>query len=84
MRRNGIVVSNETISGINIITNINDGLEWIADPLNGNNGVLRVGPVDRTDDQSSYQCSFVLLSGTVFSDVGTLTVLGETVSSEAS
>ena len=58
-RRN---VSNEIISGIDIINNTNDRLEWIADPLNGNNSVLRVGPVDGTDDQSSYQCSFALLN----------------------
>ena len=83
-RRNGEIVSNEIISGTEIIHNNNDELQWIADPLNGNNSVLRVGPVDRTDDQSSYQCSFTLLSSSVISDVGTLTVLGETVSSEAS
>ena len=73
-RRN---VSNEIISGIDIINNTNDRLEWIADPLNGNNSVLRVGPVDGTDDQSSYQCSFALLNEIIKSSIGTLTVIGK-------
>ena len=37
--------------------------------------MLRVGPVDETDNQSSYQ--WTLLSGTVVSEIGILTVLGE-------
>ena len=76
-RRNGEIVSNEIIAGINIIANTIDGLEWIADSHNGNNSVLRVGPVDGTDDQSSYQCIFALLSGNILSSTGILTVLGE-------
>ena len=75
---NGVVVSNETISGGDIISNTTDGLQWIPNLANPNNSVLRVGPVDKTDNQSSYQCIFTtLLSGTVVSKVGTLTVLGE-------
>ena len=76
-RRNGEIVSHEIISGTEIISNTNDGLKWIIDPLNGNNSVLRVGPVDRTDNQSSYQCIFSLLSGNIFSNTGILTVLGK-------
>ena len=76
-RRDGVVVSNGTISGSETIRNTIDGLEWIADPLNGNNSVLRVGPVDGTDNQSSYQCSFALLNGITESSIGTLTVLGK-------
>ena len=75
--RNGVIVSNEIISGSEIITNTNDGLEWIVDPLNGNNSVLRVGPVDGTDNQSSYQCSFALLNRIIESSIGTLTVVGK-------
>ena len=75
--RNGVVVSDETVSGTEIIRDTNDGLEWIADPLNGNNSLLRVGPVDRTDDRSSYQCIFALRNDNVESDMGTLTVLGK-------
>jgi len=50
-----------------------DGLEWISDPLNRNNSVLKVGPVDMADDQSTYWCSFYNAG----SSVGTLTVLSE-------
>ena len=76
--RNGIVVSNQTINGGDIIRNTIDGLEWIPDLVNPNNSVLRVGPVNETDNQSSYQCTFTtILSGSVVSEVGTLTVLGE-------
>ena len=81
-RRNGVVVSNETVSGSEIIRNTNDGLEWIADLPNGNNSVLRVGPVDVTDDdQSSYQCSFALLNEIIESSIGTVTVVGKLHSS---
>jgi len=61
----------ETIS-IEPDSNI-DGLKWIIDPLNGNNSVLRVGPVDSADDQSSYWCDV----DNIKSSVGTLTVLSE-------
>ena len=74
---NGVVVSNEVISGTEIVRNTNDGLEWIPDLVNPNNSVLRVGPVDGTDNQSSYQCIITILSGIVIGEVGTLTVLGE-------
>ena len=75
---NGVVVSSEIISGLNIIRDTTDGLEWIPDLVDPNNSVLRVGPVDGTDNQSSYQCIIsTILSGTVVSSVGTLTVLGE-------
>ena len=74
---NGVVVSNEIINGGDIIRDTTDGLEWIPDLANPNNSVLRVGPVDETDNQSSYQCIFTILSGSVVSKVGTLTVLGE-------
>jgi len=75
---NGVVVNNEVISGGDIIRNTDDGLEWIPDLTNPNNSVLRVGPVDETDNQSSYQCFFAtVLRGSVVSEVGTLTVLGE-------
>ena len=75
--RSGVVVSDVTISGTEIITVTTDGLEWIPDLANPNNSVLRVGPVDGTDNQSSYQCIITILSGSVVSKVGTLTVLGE-------
>jgi len=74
---NGAIVYDEIVSGSEINRDISDGLEWIADPLNGNNSVLRVGPVDRTNNRSSYQCIFAILNDNVESDIGTLTVLGE-------
>ena len=70
--RKGAIVTNETVSGSEIFRSTNDGLEWIADPLNGNNSVLRVGP-----DQSSYQCFIVLLNGIIENSIGTLTVVGK-------
>ena len=77
----GSVISNMSISGTDIINNVNDGLEWIPDtisgPLMSPNSRLLVGPVDETDNQSSYQCSFALAGGNVESNVGTLTVTGE-------
>ena len=74
----GVVVSNKIISGTEIIKDTTDGLEWMPDLVNPNNGALRVGPVDGTDNQSSYHCAFTtLLRGTVVSSVGTLTVISE-------
>jgi len=73
--RNGDKIDDEYFSGIrqrNNTVNVN-GMEWIVDPLNGNNNMLRVGPVTRADDQLYYQCSF----GNIYSSVGTLTVLSE-------
>ena len=81
--RNGVVVSNEVISGTEIITDTDNGLQWIPDLANPNNSVLRVGPVDETDNQLSYQCIFILLKGNVITAVGTLTVLGEAQYSHA-
>ena len=76
--RNGVIVSDVTVSGIDITTNTVDGLQWIVDPHNGNNSLLRVGPVGGTDDQSSYQCIFATANGgNVESDMGTLTVIGK-------
>ena len=77
---NGSVISNMSISGSDILNNVNDGLEWIPDTTSGllmsPNSRLVVGPVDETDNQSSYQCSFALPSGSVDSSVGTLAVTG--------
>ena len=73
--RNGAVI-NVTVNGTEI-NRIDDGLEWIPDLANPNNSVLRVGPVDSTDNQSSYQCSFVQSNDTTYSSVAILTVLGE-------
>ena len=74
--RNGAIIDDGFIAGIrqhNNTWSIIQGLEWIVDPLNGNNNMLRVGPVTRADDQTYYQCAF----GDVNSSIGTLTVLSE-------
>ena len=86
MRRNdGNIVSDEftisAINGDNDVGNAN-GLDYIFDTVLGDNMSpdtrLVVGPVDMTDDQSSYQCVFLLPgSGTFRSNTGTLTVTGE-------
>ena len=77
----GSVISNMTVSSGDIINNNNDGLEWVADLTSGPNNAtysrLVVGPVDDTYNQSSFQCIFTLLSGTVMSSIGTLTVTGK-------
>ena len=81
--RNGVVDSNEVINGTEIITDTDNGLKSIPDLANSTNSVLRVGPVDETDSQSSYQCIFTLLNGNIISAVRTSTVLGEAQYSHA-
>ena len=86
MRRNdGNIVSDEfSITAINSDNgdgNAN-GLVYIFDTVLGDDmspdSRLVVGPVDMADDQSSYQCIFVVpRSGTFRSSTGTLTVAGE-------
>ena len=82
IRRNndGSVISDMTISGLDIVTNSNDGLEWVPDLTSGENmspnSRLLVGPVDETYNESSYQCIFTSLINTTESSVGTLTVAG--------
>ena len=58
--RNEVVISNDTVNETEI-DRINDGLEWIPYLANASNSVLRVGPVVRTDNQSSFQCSIMSL-----------------------
>ena len=78
---NGTIISNTTVSSDNIVTNTNDGLEWVSDLISGvnmsPNSRLLVGPVDETYNQSSYQCVFTVGMGTVESSVGTLIVASE-------
>ena len=57
-----------------------DGLQYINDVSSGMNtspnSRLLVGPVDETDNQSSYQCIFVIGLDDFESSIGTLTVTG--------
>ena len=79
---NGSIISNDTINGYNIFHGLINGLQWLPDPTNGdNNGTnskLLVGPVNMTHNQSSYQCIFSVIEGSVISSVGTMTVVGKT------
>lgn len=83
----GDVISdmNFTTAEINSDNNMGneDDLVYIADgssgPLMSPNSRLRVGPVDQTFNQSSYQCIFELFifNISIASNIGTLTVIGE-------
>ena len=82
MRSNdGSIISNEfSVNAIN--TDDDDGLEYFADTVLGDNmspdSRLVVGPVDEADNQSSYQCIFVVAGyGTFKSSTGTLIAIGE-------
>ena len=39
--------------------------------------MLSVGPVDGTDDQSSYQCILTVFNGNICNNTGIFTVLGK-------
>ena len=85
----GSVVSNVTIDGEDILMRVHHGFKWILGPRNltsSPNSKLFVGPVNKTHDQSSYQCVFMFVNQfdngstqfhSVESSVGTLTVVGK-------
>ena len=79
----GNVISNDTIDGLDITNRLINGLQWLPDLTsgdnNGTNSKLLVGPVNMTHNQSSYQCIFATVSGSVVSSVGTMTVVGKTI-----
>ena len=72
----GSVVSNVIHNGLDIVHRHINGLQWSPDLTNATNSKLLVGPVNKTHNQSSYQCIFTRLRGSVSSSVGTLTVVG--------
>ena len=78
---NGSIVSNDTISGLDIIHGLIKSLQWVPDLTSGDNNAtnskLLVDPVNMTHNQSSYQCSFATVGGSVISSVGTITVIGK-------
>ena len=61
---NGSIVSNFTVDGEDIILRPMSGLQWIPDLTSGDNSAtnskLLVGPVNKTHNQSSYQCIFTI------------------------
>ena len=78
---NGSIISNSTINGEDIYDTTINGLQWVPDlrDNNASNSKLLVGPVNKTHNQSSYQCIIItlLVSSTIKSSVGTITVVGK-------
>ena len=77
----GSVVSNVTHNGFDIAQEHINGLQWLPDLTSGDNNApnskLLVGPVNKTHNQSSYQCVIETLSGFVISSVGTMIVVSK-------
>ena len=78
---NGSVISNETVSGMDLRTNIVDNLKFIIVSNNNRNNAdgsyLSVGPVNDTYNNTSYQCIFTINDTIIESDTaGTITVIG--------
>ena len=78
----GSVISELDVRDIN--NDDSDGLQYIPDLSSGMNtspnSRLLVGPVDETDNQSSYQCIFNIGDDVFESSIGTLIVTGMCVS----
>ena len=76
---NGSVISNETVSGMDIRANNIDDLKFFV-VINNNNAdgsYLSVGPVNDTYNNTSYQCIFTINGNIIESDTaGTITVIG--------
>ena len=79
----GSIISNDTFNGDDIFNGLINGLQWLPDITsgdnNGTNSKLLVGPVNTTHNQSSYQCIFSRVGGSVLSSVGTMTVVGKAI-----
>ena len=76
---NGSVISNVTVSGMDIRCNKIDDLKFIctSDNNSANGSYLSVGPVDDTYNNTSYQCIFTINDTIIESDTaGTITVIG--------
>ena len=78
----GSVVSDVTHHGMDILDEHINGLQWLPDITSGDNtspnSKLLVGPVNKTHNQSSYQCVIPTISDPVISSVGTMTIMGKT------
>ena len=77
----GSVISNFTVDSTDIVHRPKNGLQWSPDLTSGDNNApnskLLVGPVNKTHNQSSYQCIFQTYSDVISSSVGTMTVVGK-------
>ena len=71
---NGSVISNETVSGMDIRSNNIDDIHAVINhEVNANRGYLSVGPVDDTYNNTSYQCIFTINDNIIESDTATMT-----------
>ena len=82
----GYVISNETVTVMDINANRTDGLIFLITTSNSNGIIsadksyLSVGPVDDTYNNTSYQCIFTINDTIIESDTaGTITVIGKDV-----
>ena len=81
----GSVISDVTRNATDINNNLGDKLLWVPDLTNPDvnssiNSVLLIGPVDKSYNQSSYQCSFLLDDQPIIkSNLGTITLFGECI-----
>ena len=74
----GSVISDVTRNVADINDDNNDKFFYVTNLNNSANSFLSVGPVDKSYNQSSYQCSFQLDDHTIIkSKVGTITLFGE-------
>ena len=77
---NGSVISNETVSGMDIHSNSIDDLQFTTvrnHKGSADGSHLSVGPVDDSYNNTSYQCIFTINDNIIESDTaGTITVIG--------
>ena len=79
----GSIVSNETVLGSAIASNRFNGYVWAPDVNGGANNApnskLLFGPVNKTHNQSSFQCIFASSQNEILamSSIGTITVVGK-------
>ena len=78
---NNSVISNVTVSGMDIRSNRAKNLEFVittsGNNYSANGSYLSVGPVDDTYNNTSYQCIFTINNNIIESDTaGTITVIG--------
>lgn len=80
---NGSIIESNTFNGQEIVQKLHKGLTWDFDLESGDccspNSRLKVGPVNSSQNGSSYQCMFVTAFGMVISTIGTMTVVGKTM-----
>ena len=79
----GSIVSNETVFGSLISSNLVDNLKWVPDldsgTNNASNSKLLFGPVSKTNNQSLFQCYFTNSRNQIVatSNIGIITVVSK-------